>query len=166
MLHQESLQRGNLSTAQPNALVLHDEPSLESSEAYKQACKSLYSSTRGKYTKGEALAGLFVVSAFLFLGEHAWQHFLAIATEWVWNILNTGVDPAETILWCSDMQQFVIKTTFWFDILTSTIRLEPPRFLIFCRKLWSLERGAYIKGGTGTTGTNPRAAAAAAGSSA
>jgi len=63
------------------------------------------------------------------------------------------------------MQQFVIKTTFWFNILTSTTRLEPPRFLIFCRKLWSSEHSTYIEGSTGTTGTSPRAAAAAAGSS-
>jgi len=104
------------------------------------------------------MAGLFVVSAFLFRGGHgAWQHFLAVATEWVWNVLNTGTDPAETILRCSDSQQFVIKTTFWFDILASTTRLEPPRFLIFYRKLWSSERerGAYIEGGnpaaTGST---------------
>ena len=156
-LHQESLRRGNFSTAQPNALVLHEEPSSDSSKAYKRACESLYSSTQGNYTEGEALAGLFVVSAFLFLGGRgAWQHFLAVATEWVWNVLNTGADPAETILRCSDTQQFVIKTTFWFDILASTTRLEPPRFLIFYRKLWSSERGAYIE----SSGANPRAAAA------
>jgi C6 transcription factor Pro1 len=153
-LHQESLRRGNPSTAQPNALALHDEPSSDSSKAYKRICESLYSSTQGNYTEGEAMAGLFVVSAFLFRGGRgAWQHFLAVATEWVWNVLNTGADPAETILRCSDSQQFVIKTTFWFDILASTTRLEPPRFLIFYRKLWSSsERGAYIEG---TTTTNP-----------
>jgi hypothetical protein len=105
------------------------------------------------------MAGLFVVSAFLFRGGRgAWQHFLAVATEWVWNVLNTGADPAETILRCSDSQQFVIKTTFWFDILASTTRLEPPRFLMFYRKLWSSsERGAYIEG---TTTTNPGGGAA------
>jgi hypothetical protein len=157
-LHQESLRRG-ISHHQPNALALHDEPSLDSSKAYKRICESLYSSTQGGYTEGEAMAGLFVVSAFLFRGGRgAWQHFLAVATEWVWNVLNTGADPAETILRCSDSQQFVIKTTFWFDILASTTRLEPPRFLIFYRKLWSSERGAYIE-----STNNPGAAAAASG---
>ena len=162
-LHQESLRRGNSSTAHhhPNALVLHDEPSSDSSKAYKRICESLYSSTQGSYTEGEAMAGLFVVSAFLFRGGRgAWQHFLAVATEWVWNVLNTGADPAETILRCSDSQQFVIKTTFWFDILASTTRLEPPRFLMFYRKLWSSERGAYIE--STTAGNNPGASAAAA----
>lgn len=156
-LHQESLRRAISASSsssqhqhqhQPNALALHDEPSLDSNKAYKRICESLYSSTQGSYTEGEAMAGLFVVSAFLFRGGRgAWQHFLAVAAEWVWNVLNTGADPAETILRCSDSQQFVIKTTFWFDILASTTRLEPPRFLLFYRKLWSsseAERGAYI----------------------
>jgi hypothetical protein len=105
------------------------------------------------------MAGLFVVSAFLFRGGcGAWQHFLAVATEWVWNVLHTGADPAETILRCSDSQQFVIKTTFWFDILASTTRLQPPRFLHIYRKLWSSsERGAYIE-----AAANPGGAAATA----
>jgi len=81
---------------------------LKQSLQLKRACESLYLSTQGNYTKGDTLAGLFVVSASLFLSGHgAWQHFLAVTTEWVWNLLNTGTDPAETILQCSDMQQFI-----------------------------------------------------------
>ena len=155
-LHRESLRRGIPSTAQPNAaLTLHEEQSSDSSKAYKRICQSLYSNTQGSYTEGEEMAGLFVVSAFLFRGGRgAWQHFLAVATEWVWNVLTTGADPAETILRCSDSQQFVIKTTFWFDILASTTRLEPPRFLHFYRKLWSAsERGAYIEATTNPGGS-------------
>jgi hypothetical protein len=149
-LHQESIRRGHPT----NALAIHEGTSSDSSKAYKRICESLYSSTQGSYTEAEAMAGLFVVSAFLFRGGRgAWQHFLAVATEWVWNVLNTGADPAETILRCSDSQQFVIKTTFWFDILASTTRLEPPRFLHFYRKLWSTsERGAYIEATTANPG--------------
>jgi hypothetical protein len=179
-LHQESLRRGINSSSSSSsssaaaaaaaaaqssnalALALHEESSSsDSSKAYKRICESLYSSTQGSYTEGEAMAGLFVVSAFLFRGGRgAWQHFLAVATEWVWNVLSTGADPAETILRCSDSQQFVIKTTFWFDILASTTRLEPPRFLMFYRQLWSSsERGAHIEstggGGGGGGGNNP-----------
>jgi hypothetical protein len=102
------------------------------------------------------MAGLFVVSAFLFRGGRgAWQHFLTVAADWVWNVLHhAALDPAETILRCSDSQQFVIKTTFWFDILASTTRLEPPRFIAFYRKLWSSQRGAYIEGSSG--GSRPQ----------
>ena len=150
-LHQESLRRGNSSTGQQNELVFHDEPSSDSNKAYKRICENLYTSAQEGYTEGEAMAGLFVVSAFLFRGGHgAWQHFLAVAADWVWNVLHTGVDPAETILRCSDSQQFVIKTTFWFDILASTTRLEPPRFIAVYRKLW--QQGAYIEGGPSRSG--------------
>jgi hypothetical protein len=152
-LHQESLRRGNPSST--NALALHDEPSSDSNKTYKRICDNLNlcTSAQGGYTEGEAMAGLFVVSAFLFRGGHgAWQHFLAVAADWVWNVLHTGVDPASTILRCSDSQQFVIKTTFWFDILASTTRLEPPRFLNVYRKLWSSQRGAYIEGSGGSSG--------------
>jgi hypothetical protein len=96
------------------------------------------------------MAGLFVVSAFLFQGGRgAWEHFLAVAATWVWKVLDTGEDPNETIMRCSDSQQFVIKTTFWFDILASTTRLEPPRFLEFYRKLWAPQPHAYIEGVAG-----------------
>ena len=150
-LHQESLRRGNPSTGQQNELILHDEPSSDSNKAYKRICENLYTSAAGGYTEGEAMAGLFVVSAFLFRGGHgAWQHFLAVAADWVWNVLHTGVDPADIILRCSDSQQFVIKTTFWFDILASTTRLEPPRFIAVYRKLW--RRSAYIIEGGASRG--------------
>src|SRR6266851_920526 len=149
-LHQESLRQMNRSTAagaQSNhALVLHNEPYADSVKTYKRICDNLRTSVGG-YTEGEAMAGLFVVSAFLFRGGRgAWQQFLAVAADWVWTVLHMSVDPAETILHCSDSQQFVIKTTFWFDILASTTRLEPPRFIHVYRKLWTPRSAAYIEG--------------------
>jgi C6 transcription factor Pro1 len=152
-LHQESLRQGNASTgsqsnANDNAVVVHNnEPYADSSKTYKRICDSLRTSAAGGYTEGEAMAGLFVVSAFLFRGGRgAWQQFLAVAAEWVWNVLNSSADPAEAIRRCSDSQQFVIKTTFWFDILASTTRLEPPRFIGIYRKLWApRSAGAYIE---------------------
>jgi hypothetical protein len=151
-LHQESLLQGPATAQQSNsnALALHNEPYADSSRVYKRICDNLRTSAAGGYTEGEAMAGLFVVSAFLFRGGRgAWRQFLAVAAEWVWTVLHMSVDPAETILRCSDSQQFVIKTTFWFDILASTTRLETPRFIGIYRKLWSRGRGAggaYIEG--------------------
>ncbi|KAI9460745.1 fungal-specific transcription factor domain-containing protein [Russula earlei] len=144
-LHQETLRQAKPSTAPANALVLH-EPSSDPRRTYKRICDNLRSSAAEGYTEGEAMAGLFVVSAFLFKGGRgAWQQFLAVAAEWVWTVFNqTAADPAETIMRCTDSQQFVIKTTFWFDILASTTRLEPPRFLNIYRRLWSPRRAAYI----------------------
>ena len=157
-LHQESLRlggnhpAGGASTAAQSsnnsAHVHQNEPYADSSKTYKRICDNLRTSAAGGYTEGEAMAGLFVVSAFLFRGGRgAWRQFLAVAAEWVWTVLHMSVDPAETILRCSDSQQFVIKTTFWFDILASTTRLEAPRFINIYRKLWSRRgAGAYIEG--------------------
>jgi hypothetical protein len=152
-LHQESLRQGNESNANDNAVVVHNELYADSSKTYKRICDSLRTSAAGGYTEGEAMAGLFVVSAFLFRGGRgAWQQFLAVAAEWVWNVLNSSVDPADAIHRCSDSQQFVIKTTFWFDILASTTRLEPPRFISIYRKLWApRSAGAYIEAAAGTS---------------
>jgi hypothetical protein len=161
-LHQESLRQGNASMASgsqsntdDNAVVVH-ELYADSSKTYRRICESLRTSAADGYTEGEAMAGLFVVSAFLFRGGRgAWQQFLAVAAEWVWTVFNSTVDPVETIRRCSESQQFVIKTTFWFDILASTTRLEPPRFINIYRKLWSpRSAGAYIET-AGSTSCGP-----------
>ena len=154
-LHRESLRHGHnylpaATTAMSDALVLQNDASTDYSKTYKRICASLRTSAAGGYTEGEAMAGLFVVSAFLFRGGRgAWQEFLSVAADWVWNVLHAGGSPTETILRCSDSQQFIIKTTFWFDILASTTRLQSPRFLPVYRELWS-SNGAYIEGTTGS----------------
>ncbi|KAI9463212.1 fungal-specific transcription factor domain-containing protein [Lactarius psammicola] len=152
-LHRESLRHGHhhfpaaAAAAMTDALVLQNDASTDYSKTYKRICTNLRTSAAAGYTEGEAMAGLFVVSAFLFRGGRgAWQEFLSVAADWVWNVLHAGGDPAETIVRCSDSQQFIIKTTFWFDILASTTRLQSPRFLAIYRELWSSRRGAYIEG--------------------
>ncbi|KAH9030561.1 fungal-specific transcription factor domain-containing protein [Lactarius hengduanensis] len=153
-LHRESLRHGPphfpaaAAAAMTDALVLQNDASSDYSKTYKRICTNLRTSAAAGYTEGEAMAGLFVVSAFLFRGGRgAWQEFLSVAADWVWNVLHAGGEPAETILRCSDSQQFIIKTTFWFDILASTTRLQTPRFLSVYRELWSSRRGAYIENG-------------------
>ena len=156
-LHRESLAQGNhLSTHhhQTDALVLYNEASSDYDKTYKRICANLRTSAAGGYGEGEAMAGLFVVSAFLFRGGRgAWQDFLSVAADWVWNVLNRGAHPASIISVCSDAQQFIIKTTFWFDILASTTRLQPPRFLEIYRKLWS-HSAAYIEDGSAGAGVD------------
>lgn len=153
-LHRESLRHGPnhfpavAAAAMSDALVLQNDASSDYSKTYKRICTNLRTSAAAGYTEGEAMAGLFVVSAFLFRGGRgAWQEFLSVAADWVWNVLHAGGEPAETIMRCSDSQQFIIKTTFWFDILASTTRLQTPRFLSVYRELWSSRRGAYIESG-------------------
>jgi C6 transcription factor Pro1 len=145
-LHRASVPQGNGPT-QTDALVPYNEASLDYVKTYQRIYANLLRpSAADGYGEGEAMAGLFVVSAFLFRGGlGAWQEFLAVAADWVYKFLNRRADnPADIILMCTDAQQFIIKTTFWFDILASTTRLQPPRFLEIYRKLWSPSQ--YVEG--------------------
>jgi C6 transcription factor Pro1 len=145
-LHRAS-QQGHVST-QTDALLPYNEASIDYVKTYQRIYTNLLrtSAASDGYGEGEAMAGLFVVSAFLFRGGlGAWQDFLSVAADWVFKFLNRRADnPADIILKCTDAQQFIIKTTFWFDILASTTRLQPPRFLEIYRKLWS--RNPYVEG--------------------
>ncbi|KAI0052303.1 hypothetical protein FA95DRAFT_1553622 [Auriscalpium vulgare] len=99
---------------------------------------------RADYSEDEALTGLLVVSAFLFRGGRGqWLQFLTVAAEWVGGLLAGYTDPdgaAALLLRCTDSQRFIIKTTFWFDILASATRREPPLFLPWYRRLWGAPR--------------------------
>ena len=56
------------------------------------------------------MAGLFVVSAFLFRGGRgAWQQFLSVAADWVWNLLHVGADPGEIILWLAGREKVQVS---------------------------------------------------------
>ncbi|TFY56798.1 hypothetical protein EVG20_g8787, partial [Dentipellis fragilis] len=137
-LHQQSLSLG-----QPmDARLLPPQDS--DTATYERICNALVQRT--SYTEEEALTGLLVVSAFLFRGGRgAWSQFLTIASDWVDATLQNCRDVAEFLLTCTESQRFIIKTTFWFDILAATTRMQPPRFLIFYRLLWG-RQSAHIDG--------------------
>jgi C6 transcription factor Pro1 len=122
-------------------------PSADDDSTYMRICRTLQREYPGKYTEDEALTGLLVVSAFLFRGGRgAWAQFLNVATQWVQTVLEFSKDPADALLTVSDSQRFIIKTTFWFDILAATTNVNsPPRFLATYRQLWGPgSRSAYI----------------------
>ncbi|THH17220.1 hypothetical protein EW146_g3559 [Bondarzewia mesenterica] len=139
-LHRQAM-RANRVT---NELTESRDPSTDVLKTYNRICVSL--AAKPSYSEDEALTGLLVVSAFLFDGGRGrWQDFLTVASNWVEDVLNRYHDTAEYLMRCSDSQRFIIKTTFWFDILASTTKLEPPRFLVFYRRLWGAP-SAYIGG--------------------
>ncbi|KZV61004.1 hypothetical protein PENSPDRAFT_593396 [Peniophora sp. CONT] len=145
-LHQQSLRRNHHNLA---ALVTTGSTS-EDNSTYARICLTLQKTHLGPshYTEQEALAGLLVVSAFLFRGGRgAWGQFLNVAADFVAAALDRAPgDPAAVLRAASSSQRFVIKTTFWFDILASTTRGQAPRFLQQYRELWAPGPGqqAYI----------------------
>ncbi|KAI0027272.1 fungal-specific transcription factor domain-containing protein [Vararia minispora EC-137] len=143
-LHQQSLRRKSYPSQTVLALPSANN---EDDSTYARICLTLQKQRPGGfYTEEEALTGLLVVSAFLFRGGRgAWAQFLNVATEWVAAMLSMADDPANVLMGVSPSQRFIIKTTFWFDILAATTRGEPPRFLQAYRLLWGLNaRGAFI----------------------
>ncbi|KAI0067251.1 hypothetical protein BV25DRAFT_1794791, partial [Artomyces pyxidatus] len=147
-LHQESLHQG--ARVQGN-LIANDGVSVDYDKTFNRICASLRRTSGRQYNEDDALTGLLVVSAFLFRGGRgAWLKFLTVASDWVFSVLHQYPDTKDFLLHCTDSQRFIIKTTFWFDILASTTRLKPPRFVRFYRNLWA-QPSAYIDDGLYTT---------------
>ncbi|VDC06852.1 unnamed protein product [Peniophora sp. CBMAI 1063] len=136
-LHQQSLRRNTNNAA---ALITSGSTS-EDNSTYARICLTLQKTQAGlaHYTEQEALAGLLVVSAFLFRGGRgAWGQFLNVAADFVAAALARAPgNPAAVLRAATSSQRFVIKTTFWFDILASTTRGQAPRFLQSYRDLWA-----------------------------
>ncbi|KAI0635624.1 fungal-specific transcription factor domain-containing protein [Trametes polyzona] len=84
------------------------------------------------YTEGDAMAGLHIVSSFLFNGGRGeWNQWLAIACDYVQNLLNDHrfYGPEDALRNCPEATRFIIKTTMWFDVLASVTTQTIPRFL-------------------------------------
>jgi len=95
-------------------------------------------------TEGDAMAGLHVVSCFLFMGGRGpWEHFLELAMYWVKPIFTDGrySGPLEAYRNCSESAQFIIRTTMWFDVWSAITRKTQPTFMDVYRQLFDNEHG-------------------------
>lgn len=100
------------------------------------------------YNEGEAMAGLHVVSSFLFSGGRGdWDVYLNIAIKYALSVLDDGqfYGPQDALENCSDATRFIIKTTMWFDVLASVTQARVPRFLEVFRTVFGPHTGAYIE---------------------
>ncbi|CDO71849.1 hypothetical protein BN946_scf184939.g73 [Trametes cinnabarina] len=108
--------------------------------------KGLLLDRRTSYTEGDAMAGLHIVSSFLFNGGRGeWQVFLDIACQYVQSMLDdpSFYGPEDALRRCSESTRFIIKTTMWFDVLASVTTQQVPRFLMTYRRLFG-GQGAHI----------------------
>jgi len=95
-------------------------------------------SLRGPETEGDALAGLCLVSYFLFKGGSGqWQAFLDAACTFSLRVLNDYGGPSKLLLHCSESLRFIIKTSIWFDVLASATLVRKPRFLDVIKELFT-----------------------------
>ncbi|KAF9223695.1 hypothetical protein BS17DRAFT_880306 [Gyrodon lividus] len=99
-------------------------------------------------TEGDALAGLCIVSYFLFSGgKGQWQTFLDAACEFSLSVLNDPRfgGPRTFLLRCTESLRFIIKTSLWFDVLASATLLRQPKFLNVIRDLFA-PQAAFFDG--------------------
>lgn len=123
-------------------------PSTDMTVIYRRIEGALLSDRpeRKTITEGDAMAGLLIVSTFLFSGGRgAWDVYLEIASQYVRNMLSNPrfYGPEDVLKSCSESTRFIIKTTMWFDVLASVTTLQVPRFLETYRMLFG-RAGAYI----------------------
>lgn len=98
---------------------------------------------KNEYSEGDAMAGLHVVSTYLFSGGRgSWALYLNIASQFVRRVIDSPHHPGpeEVLRTCKDTTRFIIKTTFWFDVLASVTTLQVPQFLLTYRQLFDPAR--------------------------
>jgi C6 transcription factor Pro1 len=85
-----------------------------------------------------AMASLNVISSFLFDGGKGdWESWLEIACIYVENLVKQYGDPMQALQRCTKRENFLVKTTIWFDTLASITTLRDPRLLHVIRQLYS-----------------------------
>lgn len=102
----------------------------------------------GLYDEGEAMAGLHVVSSFLFSGGRGdWDAYLGVAVKYVQTVFEDQryFGPADALKNCPETTRFIIKTTMWFDVLASITQMRVPRFLEIYRSVFGPKQEAYIE---------------------
>ncbi|KAI0330264.1 hypothetical protein GY45DRAFT_1251195 [Cubamyces sp. BRFM 1775] len=125
--------------------VSYPPQALDASEHYGRVQNYLLG-RQAQYTEGDAMAGLHIVSSFLFSGGRGnWEVWLDIACQYVQRMLNDQrfYGPEDALKKCSESTRFIIKTTMWFDVLASVTTQTVPRFLETYRALFG-GQGAYI----------------------
>jgi C6 transcription factor Pro1 len=119
---------------------------LENHQRYAAVRRRLIGNT-APLTEGEAMAGLHMVSSFLFSGGTGlWQDYLQVAIHFSKRVLGRYfTPPAEALIRCTETERFIIKTSMWFDVLASVSNSQTPAFMDEYRQIFGRST-AYIEG--------------------
>ena len=88
--------------------------SANDTDAFYYRLKSSLLRKGGPYDEGEAMAGLHVVSSFLFSGGRGdWDAYLSVAIKYVQSVFEDQryYGPADALKNCPETTRFIIKTT-------------------------------------------------------
>ncbi|KAF5327516.1 hypothetical protein D9619_004407 [Psilocybe cf. subviscida] len=119
----------------PSFSVLADADTLERIQAIGSSLSS-----RARFSADDAMAALHIVSLYLFDGGRGkWNQFLSFAAQYVRDVLEAprhrGNYP-QALEHATPKDQFVVKTTIWFDVLASITTQEPPKLIEYIRELF------------------------------
>jgi hypothetical protein len=64
--------------------------------------------------------------------------------QWVETRLESCSDPADLLVDATEMQRFITRTTFWFDVWGSITKRRQPRFMTVYRALFGTAPTAFI----------------------
>lgn len=143
-VHEESREAVNLLSQiytqrrqDPLRQVLSDVPFRSRVEGLQA---TLTAAGRSTSCADDAMAALHVVSLFLFDGgQGAWNVFLSVASAYVMALLENPRyhrNYSAALQACDSKDEFIVKTTIWFDVLGSITTQEQPRLLGAIRELF------------------------------
>lgn len=119
-----------------NSFVLRD----EMVQYRVSKLKEMLSAADAKFNADDAMAALHIVSLYLFEGgQGKWDEFLTFALSYTIRVLE---DPrysgsyADALDGANKKDEFVVKTTIWFDVLGSITTMKPPHLLKYIRQLF------------------------------
>ncbi|KAE9389319.1 hypothetical protein BT96DRAFT_406784 [Gymnopus androsaceus JB14] len=110
---------------------------------------SIFSFAKQRFDDDDALGALNIISMFLFDGGHGdWERWLQVASIYSNSILGDRSrfhGYRDALMNCSDKERFIIKTTFWFDVLASVTTMSSPNFVNVIDNLYnpSNQSGVY-----------------------
>ncbi|PPQ63854.1 hypothetical protein CVT24_009067 [Panaeolus cyanescens] len=123
---------------EPGARVICDQ-----NVAYKIQDLERLLKQRNPFTADDAMTALHLVSLYLFDGgSGAWHQFLNFSCKYVRNVLEDPTfhgDYVAALNNANEKDQFVVKTTLWFDVLASLTTRRPPVLLNYVRELFKPE---------------------------
>jgi len=147
-VHEESREAVNLLSQiyskrrqDPDRQVLGDIPFKTRVEGLQA---TLTATGRFASSADDAMAALHLVSVFLFDGgQGSWNVFLSVASAYVLALLENPRyhrNYAAALQACGPKDEFIVKTTIWFDVLGSITTQEQPRLLSAIRELFDPNR--------------------------
>ncbi|KAK1231705.1 hypothetical protein PQX77_005191 [Marasmius sp. AFHP31] len=91
---------------------------------------------------------LNVISLFLFDGGYGqWEEWLDLAVRQSQQILKAGrfMSLKDALINCDGSEQFIVKTTIWFDVLASVTRMRPPSLFEAVKELFDPNQSSVLE---------------------